>query len=87
MTGGQIGGIVNFAKAVTGIQIGGAGNITRDDISGIQIGGICNVTTEMRGVQIALFNAAKKMTGIQIGLVNIIKESSVESFPFFNANF
>jgi hypothetical protein len=45
------------------------------------------VTTEMRGVQIALFNAAKKMTGIQIGLVNIIKESSVEFFPFFNANF
>jgi hypothetical protein len=67
--GAEIAGLVNVARGVEGVQIGGIVDVTTDDSSGTQIS-LINVAGRLRGLQLGLINVAND-TDVQIGLVNI----------------
>jgi len=77
VNGLQCGG-VNFARSyVNGVQIGGYGNITENELNGVQIGGFNNITdNELNGLQVSLvLNLAGHGSGVQLGGWNDSKTS------------
>lgn len=76
----QIGGILNKADQISGMQLAGITNYAAE-IDGVQASGIFNHAKKVRGIQIGLINSAKEVHGLQIGLIN---RSGKRVVPFFN---
>jgi hypothetical protein len=74
MKGVQISGVVNWAGALEGAQVGTV-NVT-GEASGLQLG-VVNVGKKVNGVQLGVVNVADDVD-VPIGIVNIVKDGRQE---------
>lgn len=71
-------GCLNWAeKGFRGVQGGGLGNITKEDIKGVQGAGVFNWAGEVSGVQGAgVVNIADRIHGVQASVVNVATDDT-----------
>jgi hypothetical protein len=73
MNGFQAAGVFNYQnRNVSGIQLGGVGNMGGGEVKGFQVAGVFNYAKKLKGVQFGLINIADTSDGYSIGLINIV---------------
>ena len=77
-------GIGSQTDRITGLQTDLIWAENTYQLSGIAISGLVNISSQIKGLQIAVFNKTTAVTGLQLGAVNLAESLNGMQVAFYN---